>query len=83
MHQSALGDCSLLIHLPLDPVSTTTMPVLVEALLPECGLREPWSGTGNPPPSRAGINDTSTPSTRAPQKIPLDPLVASGRTLFS
>lgn len=40
-------------------------------------------GTGNPPPSRAGINDTSTPSTRAPQKIPLDPLVASGRTLFS
>ena len=41
-----------------------TMPVLVEALLPECGLREAWSGTGNPPQSRAGINDTSTPSTR-------------------
>ena len=33
--------------------------------------------------NRAGINDTSTPSTRAATKIPLDPLVASGRTLFS
>src|SRR5688572_14970594 len=32
--------------------------------------------------SRAGINDTSAPSTRTATKIPLDPLVASGRTLL-
>jgi hypothetical protein len=45
------------------------MPVLVEALLPECGLREAWSVTGNLRQCRAVPSAERTGDCAQPQRV--------------